>query len=299
MAQPELLGGSPALELPTEAAFRATWPEMEALAEGELSTINVDVVNAVITVLGCLPKLRTLRGEIARHLSTFDLGRFDKLEQYALALNHAHGIHRGALATKSSIAELGSEVIAARDRLFDDARSLANYGLLNPERLKECKRAPGYRPAATDVFTLVTLFKEHWPKIENRTPVTLEALQQAGSSALALLTAVGEKDQAIATPDEAQVVRQRAYTLFIETYGEIRDAVVYLRRKQGDATTFVPPLIPGRGGRGSATPEANGEAEEARERAEPASTPASSDPPAPVVFNNPHNLPVVDAPFVP
>ncbi len=301
MARPELVRGRPALELPTEAAFRATLPEMEALAEDELASINVDVVNAVTTVLGCLPKLRTLRPDIARHLGTFDLERFDRLEQYALALNHAHVIHRGAVATRSSIAQLGAEVMEARDRLLDDARSLANHGLLHAERLRECKKAPGYRPAATDVFTLVTLFKEQWSQIENRTPVTAEALQRAGSSALELLAAVGEKDQTIPTQDEAQLVRQRAYTVFVNAYSDIRAAVDYLRRKQGDAGTFAPALIAGRGGRGSSSAAASATegspSSGGAGSAAPQADSVAGDPVAPVQVNNPHNLPI-DAPFV-
>lgn len=302
MAQSVLPVGSSMPELRTEAALRAVQPEMAALEDGDLLPINLDVVWAVSTVLGRLPILRPMLPEITEHLPKFDVDSFDKLEQYALALNQANAIHRGTLAQRSSIAELGAEVTETRDRLFDDAKSLANYGLMNGERLKECKKAPGYRAAVTDVFTLVTLFKEYWSKIEGRTPTTEESLQKAGSRALELLGAVGEKELTQTTPAEAQLMRQRAYTLFFKAYEDTREVVRFLRRKESEAVkdSIVPSLF-GNRTRGSAAAEPV----TSNDTAAPAPTvkavakdegPAA-DPVTQVKINNPHNLPV-DSPFI-
>jgi hypothetical protein len=282
-------------DLPTEEAFEATLPEMTALGVEELTPINIDVVGAVTTVLGCLAKLGALRSEIQTHLPTFDLERFDKLKQYALALNHANAIHRGTLAQRGTLAELGSELAEVRDRLIDDAESLGNHGWMDGERLKECKKAPGYRAIATDVFTLVALFKEHWAKVEARTPVTLAFLQQAGNRALELLAAVGSKEQAPVTVNDAQRARQQAYTLFARAYEDARRATLYLRTKEGEADAIAPSLYAGRGGRGNtaASPEPSG----VEEAAKPSAAPASDAPLPPIKINNPHNLPI-DSPFV-
>lgn len=235
--------------MPTEVAFAALLPEINALPDDEGLPVNVDVVNAVTLVLGVVPELRALRSELVSHLPHFDIARFDKLEQYALALNHANTLHRSTLPNKASIAELGAEIAGTRDRLLQDAMSLAGYGLVNAERLKDCKKQNGYRAAATDVFNIVAVLKEHWSKIENKTPVTLDALNAAGSRAVELLAAVGVRDQAPVTTGEASRLKQKVFKLFVEAYDEARHAVTYLRRKEGDADEIAPSLWAAQGAR--------------------------------------------------
>jgi hypothetical protein len=296
LAQLEPPGASSASELPPEAAFRATLPEMKALGDEGLLPVNVDVVNAVTTVLACLPKLRAIRTEIEKHLPTFNLARFDKIEQYMLALNQANAIHRGALARRGSIADLAGEVTDLRDRLFEDAQSLANHDLLEEQRLEECKKSPSYRAIATDVFTLVALFKERWPHIENRTPVTAAFLQQAGKRAFDLLGAVGSKEQAPTTVGETQLVRQQVFTLFSRAYEDARSAVQYLRRDEGDANEIAPTYYTGRP---RSSPPSNAAETPAAPSPEPKTKSAADadDAPPPIQINNPHNLPI-DAPYV-
>jgi hypothetical protein len=248
MARPDETSANTLGKLPTEAAYEAIFAEISALPDEEIAPLNIDVVAAVTTVLGVLPGLRALRPEIQEELPRFDLRRFDKLEQYALALNHANALHRGALVPSGSIAQLGNELAGIRDRVLADAVSLANHGLIDGERLKEVRTAVGYRPVATDVFTLVALFKEHWASVENKTPVTLAQLHDAGNRAVELLAAVGLKDQAPVTASEAAQTRQKAFTLFVRAYDDARRAVAYLR-PDDDGDEIAPSLYAGRGGR--------------------------------------------------
>lgn len=87
--------------------------------------------------------------------------------------------------------------------MLANARSLAEYGLIDGERLKECKTANGYRPLATDVLTLVAVYKEHWNGIQHKTPMSSSARNEAGTLALELLSAVGIKHQSPMTVTEA------------------------------------------------------------------------------------------------
>jgi hypothetical protein len=255
--------------LPTEAAFAALLPEIEAVSEDELVAMNLDVVGTVTLVLGVLPELRALRAQIVEELPRFDLERFDKLKQYALALNHTNALHRSTLPSKATMAELGDELFEIRDRLYADAMALANYRLVDGERLKECKTATGYRATATDVFTIVAVFKETWPKLEGKTPVTLAALAEAGIKALELLGLVGVREQGPVTTGEATLLRQKAFTLFSNAYDDARRAVAYLRAPFGDAEDITPSFYAARGGRRR---EANDEA--------PQTSNAPSEPPA-------------------
>jgi hypothetical protein len=72
---------------------------------------------------------------------------------------------------------------------------------------------------------------------------------------LALLVAVGLKEQAPVKLGEAAQRRRRAFTLLIQAYDDARRAIVYLRAKSGDAAQIAPSLYAGRRGRRRAAEE--------------------------------------------
>jgi hypothetical protein len=268
---------------------------MLALAEGELMVPNIDIVSAVTTALGVLPELRALRAQIAEELPRFDVERYDRLEKYALALNHANVLHRSAVAPRGNVAEMADELTVIRDRLFADALSLANYNLIDGARLAQVKTAVGYRPLATDVFTLIAVLKERWSALQNKTPVTLEALNDAGHRAVELLAAVGQKEQAPVALGDAVERRQRAFTLFVRGYEDARRAVLYLRDAHGDADDIAPSLYAGRSRRrGENAPAAEPAAEGTRPSASaPGSSSTSSNGGAPdIEIDNSAGLPI-------
>ncbi|MEY4545742.1 MAG: hypothetical protein RL685_1937 [Pseudomonadota bacterium] len=237
-------------QLPLDAAYAATLPAMAALPTTELLAVNVDLMSAVTTVIAALPALRALRPQIARQLPAFDLQHFDQLEQYARALAHVHATFRGTSPQRGNISALAAELSKLRDRLLSAAQCLVAHELMDARRLKDCKRARGYRALASDLLMLLALFKEHRSQIEGRTPVTTTMLQQAATGAFRLIRAMGEK-RAPAMTSEAQLARQRAFTLLFHAYADARRAVEYLRHLERDAASIAPALYVGRAGRGA------------------------------------------------
>jgi hypothetical protein len=231
------------IRIPAEDAFRELLPEMDALSDAELVAPTVDIMSAVAVVLGVLPRLQALRPQIEKELATFDLARFDRLELYAKALHHANALYRIANTPKVSIAQRAEELTEIRDRLLTDAQSLANYKLIDPENLKQCKTAVGYKPLAADIAILLTVFKEHWPSIRNRTPVSIEVLNDANDRAEELLEAVALKDQTMVTVSEASERRRRAFVIFERAYRDAQRAVTYLRAEHEDAELVAPSIF--------------------------------------------------------
>jgi len=255
------------------------------------------VIAAATLVAGRIPVLKTLRPQIVEELPRFDVVRFDKLEQYLLALMHAQGLHRGAQVPKAHVAALGNELTVIRDRFYGNAASLAENGLLDGERLKGCKTAIGYRALIADIFILVPLFKEYWKNIEGKTPVTPSALHDATTRASQLLSAVGLRAHSSEVVGEKAQIRAKAFTLFARTYEDARHAVEYLRRKERDADEFAPSIYTGRGGRRRDDDGDQPEATSGPENGATASTKGSrSEVPAPIVIDNPEGLPI-DHPF--
>jgi hypothetical protein len=82
--------------------------------------------------------------------------------------------------------------------------------------------------------------------VSGRTGTTLEELDQIEILVAQLPTAAGRRDKEPETTAQAVRDRQAAYALFIGAYEEVRAAVVYLRRKQGDAHSIAPSLYLGR-----------------------------------------------------
>src|SRR5262245_61067326 len=103
------------------AAFEAIRPEIDGLPESKIVQVNVEPFTATAMVLGRLTQLRALRSQIQAALPLVDMAQFDKLEQYALAFSHAHGVYRGAHVPKGQIAAMANELTAIRDRLYGDA----------------------------------------------------------------------------------------------------------------------------------------------------------------------------------
>jgi hypothetical protein len=257
------MGGDPSpgpFTLPTEAAFHALLPEIEGVPDARARPINVDVMLAVSVVLGALPALGSLRPEIEQQLPRFDLARFDRLEQYALALSHAHVHYRGRRHSRGSIVERAAELGRLRALLRADLRALAAHGLLDARQLPARKRGRvGYKEIASDVFVLVTLFREQWPALEGKTALTMAALAEASNQALELLETVGVREQGPPPEADAARVREKAFTLLEDAYDAARSAVAYLRARQKDADSYAPPFRGGSGRRRSSRPPVGAE----------------------------------------
>ena len=82
-------------------------------------------------------------------------------------------------------------------------------------------------------MSLAILLRNRWEQVSSRCAVTLEELDRAEVLSDKLTLAVGYCDRVPELLKLAGEQRQRAYTLFIRAYTEVRDAVVYLRRNHG------------------------------------------------------------------
>jgi hypothetical protein len=237
---------------PTPPRFREAFVrltnDIRAVPEEQYLQINVDVANSVTTVLGAWPEIRNMRAEVMQHMPTFDIAILDHLESYALALGHAQTVYQTATAPSPSLIALGAETEKTREVLLAEIKAQMARGLIDAAATKDLKGINGYKNVAFDVFALSNILRNNWTKIAGRTGVTTAELDAAEILADKLVTAVGEREQAPATAAEAVRDRQGAYTLLINAYDEVRWAIGYLRRKEGDVEDIAPSLYLGRGG---------------------------------------------------
>ncbi|HEY3497821.1 MAG TPA: hypothetical protein VGK73_24150, partial [Polyangiaceae bacterium] len=195
-----------------------------------------------------LPEIRAMRPEFAA-LQGFDLARFDKLRDYALAVGHAHAMYRAAAGPNGGLAELAEEVMELRDMLQADATALAKRRILDENQVSKLRGGSGYKTVAFEVVGLVGLLRERWNDVKNRSALQPEELEHAGRRAQELVTAVGLREQSPAMISAAAATRQRAYTLFFRAYEDVRRALSYLRWHENGGDSIAPSLFVGRGGR--------------------------------------------------
>jgi len=262
MPMPQLLQGSETSSTAQSdasefaAGFQRVEAELRAVSERELLPINIDVPSAVATVLGALPALKALRSTFAQLLG-FDVARFDKLRDYTLALGHTHAMFRAAAGPNGGLADLFGQVATLRDMLQADALALAKRKIIDEAQVKKLRSGNGYKNVAFEVVGLIGLLRERWQAIQGRSALQPDELEHAGVLAQQLVTAVGVREQAPVVVGAASLLRQQAFTLFMNAYDDARRAVAYLHWNDGDADSIAPSLFVGHGGRGGSDEQPN------------------------------------------
>jgi hypothetical protein len=182
-------------------------------------------------------------------LPMFDIQNVDHLRDYAFALGYAHIGNRATAEPVDNIAEQASELSAMRERYIADGRALVKRGLLPTDLVEKHQSGHGYKLIALDVLGLVKVFEDNWPAIEGKSALTKEEFEDSTQQANDLFAAVGRKEQSTPAVNEASLLRQQAYTKLVRAYAEVRDALLFVRRRRGDVDDIAPSLWAGRGKR--------------------------------------------------
>ncbi|AKV00474.1 hypothetical protein AKJ09_07137 [Labilithrix luteola] len=225
-----------------QAAYEKTAGERDALRSVDLVPITMDVQTAFDTVIGVLPRVKVLRGEIVAQLPTFDVTNIDWLETYALALSYANATLQSSSISTEELPRLAVRASKLRDKLFADASALTQRGLLEHRHLKELRGGSGYGNVALDLFVLVRMMRERWSAIATKGQTELAEVLEAEQLAARIRRSHAARAEQALTMAAAREGRMRAFTLLVRAYGETRRAVTYVRWNTGDADKLVPPL---------------------------------------------------------
>lgn len=230
-------------------AFDQVKPEIDAINEDSFITVTADAVSAATTGQGVYPEVIALRPMIAKELPGFKIEHLDKLKTYALALFCAQGDYKTVVDPPAPVAHLAESAVETRAMLLADVNSLIAHGLLPPGVVDNLQGTNGYRNTMADLATLASTLRKNAAKIADRTSVRADELAAAEDLAANFSEVVGRREHSPQVIAEATRVRQAAYTLFVTAYEEVRSAVQYLRRHEGDADRIIPSLFANRGAR--------------------------------------------------
>jgi hypothetical protein len=232
-------------ELHFRHAYEQLLPEIHAVPSESLAPLIVDITSAVTKGLGALSEIMRFRDQAAL-LPFFDVAAFDKLEPYALAAQFANTRYLAAADPPAPLPDMIDEAMKLRETLLLDATVLAHRGLINGQKLTELKGAVGHKNVAQDIMTLAETLRANYDAIASKTAVTVADLNRAEILAHRILVVVGEREQGPASATVTADIRHRAYTLFAHAYEEVRHAIRFLRRKEGDVDEIAPSLFAGK-----------------------------------------------------
>jgi hypothetical protein len=224
-----------------QQGYQRAFGDIQAVAREGLVAITLDVGSVYTLATAALLRVRPYRQDM---LSLPFLKRelVEKAEDYLLALGHAQALYIAATAPVASLPELFNKLIKSREILLADANALAKRGLIPEDRLQEMRGPMGHSQTAFDVLGLCSLLRAHWPNIQGKTALLLSDVEQAETLSDSLLSAVGERKASDAEASGATLNRQKAYTLFMQAYEEVRRALAYLRYHEGDVDELAPSL---------------------------------------------------------
>src|SRR4051812_33661697 len=154
------------------AAFERWRDVIAAVPDTALVHINLDVVNTAIRARTAARHIEPYRDRAAT-LPNFEITSFDRLEDYALAAEHAHTLYLTASSPKDELPALKKHAMALRRRMRKELTMLIERAIV-ADKLRK-KLSHGRRPeqVGQDLLTLVQFARDHWSVISGKTPIQL------------------------------------------------------------------------------------------------------------------------------
>jgi hypothetical protein len=231
-----------------QQAYQRNFEKMMGLGPKDVITINLDVPSVYTLGSGALLRIRPYREQMLG-LPHLNKELVESIDDCLLALGHAQALHLAADAPVASLPELYAQLLKLREMLLADSTALATRGLIPGDKLKDLRGPVSYSATAFDVLALATILRAHQANIVGKSALQLSDLEQAETLADRVLSAVGERAVSDQETSSAALNRQRAFTLFVRAYDEVRRALVYLRWHEGDVDEIAPSLYSTRVGR--------------------------------------------------
>lgn len=222
-------------------AWQVSADDRAAVRDEDLVPMNLDLHAAAITALGSYDEIRALRDQAAT-LPGFDVSLIDKLPIYASAAMQSQSLFVGASVDSQELARLYERANELRELLHTEVVPLVHRGHVAKSEVAEYKGAFGYRIAIADLLLLTNALRRYQARFPDDARVATAEIEEAEAITNELIHGVGRKEQAPAVPGTAALDRQRACTLFVNTYDAVRRAVAYLRWREGDADEITPSL---------------------------------------------------------
>lgn len=215
-------------------------PEIEALPATSVRPIRHDIYAACVIALGAEPNARTLRRKIVARFGEDAARCVDRLRATGLACAKAHALYLTSLHA-ADVEELAGRLNEIRAVFLLETQALINRGVMKSSVIGELIGGTSYKGIGLDVLQLGSALRHAWAEVASHTGVTMAELDEAEALAKLFATTLGENEVGT-TPSPMGETRRRAYTLFVDNYGELRRYATYFHWETRDFDDVIPPL---------------------------------------------------------
>ena len=236
-----VVGAGEVTEAQTAAAFAALEKERATLGESELLRVNVDVVEVAPKVLTIAQQMKA-RADRFRLLPEYDHAAVDQLADRMLATLHAHNQYVAASGDGARVQALLEEAVPMRKaHLYEWGPVFVQFKVLAPELLATWREGSGHVDVANDLAESSRTFLARWDDFGPRTLLSRAQVERGLVVGEALLGALGRRDREVEIR-EARNALQRAFTLLVRAYDELRRGVSYFEWHTGLLDELAPSL---------------------------------------------------------
>ncbi|AUX23847.1 hypothetical protein SOCEGT47_043770 [Sorangium cellulosum] len=265
-------GKAPASPPTTQRSYRACLerfaPEALALPEREVEVCRADVRIAFANVKQGVQAVCSDPARVRKALPELPLDDVLALPDLGRALVFVSTRITAKPASAREIEAKLKIVAELREPMLLVAETLAKRGLLPKEVVAEIRAGTGKYDMASDGMALAHLYEEHAEALRGKHPFTREefaALQEASEWLLDNLTPDGARRPVARQRGEAEMMRDRLWTLMVRRHVDLRKIGYYFH---GDAFEEMTPKLQSRVARSTAQAEEEAEAEGAEEEIE-------------------------------
>ena len=110
-------------------------------------------------------------------------------------------------------------------QVFVSSGERPRRGLIRAQQMVEYRGLTGYRNVATELMGMSNVARQHWSAISSRTALRMEELDEADELGQQMIYALGAREQGPAQTAESAQIRQRALSLLVNGYDQVRRAV--------------------------------------------------------------------------
>ncbi|MBN2530389.1 MAG: hypothetical protein JXR76_28635 [Deltaproteobacteria bacterium] len=226
--------------------LEALYDTLMAFDKGEVRQFNMSVPAVMPHALKMFKSFTHDRDIFAATFepAAFNVAAYDDFATRLGALWHADILLNQATAPLASVAVL----IEASKPLYRKLAKSAQYLWGDDESLGKVvasiREGQGHMDQADDLARYAVLFEENWADAEGKCDVTKADVTQAREYSVQILNAMADKtDSSIS---DLRDLRNRAGEYVRRAVDDIRDAALYVFRKDGDVNDRYPSLFTGR-----------------------------------------------------
>jgi len=226
-----------------QSAWISSAQERSAIERGGTVRVAVNGPETARQMFAYIPKIQSLREQIVEQMPHHPIALHDKLPQYVLGFLYAYQQWQLATSDTEQFEKLMAEGTELRRLMLDWAPTLVLWKVMQQAELDAITAGAGHTDTADDLVTLGRLNVDRWRQLDGKVGYDKAKAERAivvGQSLLKLLGERGDVDSAEVR--KAKDDWERAFTLLLKAYDEVRAAVSYVRRAEGDADLYAPSL---------------------------------------------------------